>query len=553
MTRVFFVSLLALSAVSLPAQNQPTFRTGANYVRVDMYATRDGKPIEDLKVDEIDILEDGVLQKIDTFEHVRVRTAPQEVRVEPNSIAQSREMAGNPRARIFVIFLDTYHTQIEGSATMRQPLINFIDRVLGPDDMVALMTPEMSATELTLGRKTTVITKLLEREWLWGRRGRLNGVDNDEIEDQYDACYPDVVPETKGIAQEMKARRREKLTLDALEDLMVHVGGMREERKAVVAVSEGWLLFRQNQQLARRLEDRGVSPGDVLLRPPRPRPSDTSQVGGSPRVKCDSDRMALANLDHEFRLRQLTQDANRGNVTFYPVYARGLVAFDAPIGPDRPPSLNVDAANLKARQDTLRFLADETDGTSIINTNNIDGMLRRIVDDLSSYYLMSYYTTNMKLDGRFRSIAVRVKRDGVRVRARKGYRGYTSAELSRGGTAPAAPESAAAVTAAITPVVSFSARAQFRIRAATWSRSSAAGTEGAFWVVGELDPQTKRQAAWSGSAQADVAIIAADGTQVSTRRIDLKPAEGAFTRAGPRNRRCGRGGLHGAHPAALAG
>ena len=528
MTRVLVVALLALSAVSLPAQNQPTFRTGANYVRVDMYATRDGKPIEDLKVDEIDILEDGVLQKIDAFEHVRVRTAPQESRVEPTGITQSREMAGNPRARIFVIFLDTYHTQIEGSATMRQPLINFVDRVLGPDDMVALMTPEMSATEVTFGRKTTVITNLLQREWLWGRRGRLPGADNDEKEDQYDACYPDI-GETKGIAGKMKARRREKLTLDALEDLMVHVGGMRDERKAVLAVSEGWQLYMQDPQLARRLEDAGVSPGDVLLRPPRPRPSDTSQVAGSPRMQCESERMALANLDHEFRLRQLTQDANRGNVTFYPVYARGLVAFDAPIGPDRPPPPDVDRANLKARQDTLRFLADETDGTSVINTNNIDGMLRRIVDDLSSYYLMSYYTTNLKLDGRFRSITVRVKRDGVRVRARKGYRGYTSAELSRGGTAPAALESAAAVTAAITPVVSFSARAQFRIRAATWSRSSGAGTEGAFWVVGELDPQTKRQAAWSGSAQADVAIIAADGTQVSTRRLDLRPAEGAFT------------------------
>ncbi len=529
MTRVFVVALLALSAVSLPAQNQPTFRTGANYVRVDMYATRDGTPIEDLKVDEIDILEDGVLQKIDAFEHVRVRTAPQEVRVEPNSIGQSREMAGNPRARIFVIFLDTYHTQIEGSATMRQPLINFIDRVLGPDDMVALMTPEMAATEVTFGRKTTVITNLLEREWLWGRRGRLTGLDNDEKEDQYDACYPDQVPETKGIANEMKARRREKLTLDALEDLMVHVGGLREERKAVLAVSEGWLLFRQNQQLARRLETAGMSPGDVLLRPPLPRPSDIGQVAGSPRMQCESERMALANLDHEFRLQQLAQDANRSNVTFYPVYARGLVAFDAPIGPDRPPPLNVDRANLKARQDALRFLADDTDGTSVINTNNIDGALRRIVDDLSSYYLMAYYATNTKLDGRFRSITVRVKRDGVRVRARKGYRGYTSAELSRGGTAPAPPDSAAAVTAAVAPVVNFSARAQFRIRAATWSRASAAGTEGAFWVVGELDQQTKRQAAWSGSAQADVAIIAADGTQVSTRRLDLRPAEGAFT------------------------
>ena len=46
-----------------------------------------------------------------------------------------------------------------------------------------------------------------------------------------------------------------------------------------------------------------------------------------------------------------------------------------------------DPANLRVKQDGLRFLADNTDGTSIINTNNIDGALQRIVDDLSSYYL----------------------------------------------------------------------------------------------------------------------------------------------------------------------
>jgi len=133
--------------------------------------------------------------------------------------------------------------------------------------------------------------------------------------------------------------------------------------------------------------------------------------------------MALAQIDHEFRLQQLTQTANRGNVTFYPVYARGLTVFDAPIGPEKPPPMNVDIANLRHRQDALRFLAADTDGTSVINTNNIDAALSRIVDDLSSYYLMGYYTTNTKLDGRFRSITVRVKRPGVTVRARKGYRG----------------------------------------------------------------------------------------------------------------------------------
>src|SRR4030095_16092492 len=249
--------------------------------------------------------------------------------------------------------------------------MNFIDRVLGPDDMVAVMTPEMAATEITFQRKTTVISRMLEREWLWGRRGGLPGADNDEREDLYDACYPDAFA-TAGIAREMKARRREKLTLDALDDLIVHLNGIREERKAVLAVTEGWVIYRSDSKLARALEkdDPGIRPGDVLLRPPRPQPSDAGQVQGSARVQCEAERMALAQLDHEFRLQQLTQTANRGNVTFYPVYARGLVAMDAPIGPDKPPSPLQDAANLRNRQETLRFLAADTDGTSVINTNN---------------------------------------------------------------------------------------------------------------------------------------------------------------------------------------
>ena len=537
MRRISFVLVLALAAVSLSAQNpqnRPTFRSGAAYVRVDMYATRDGKPIEDIQENEVEVLEDGVPQKIEAFEHVRVRTGiPQELRVEPNTIEQSRQMAGDPRARVFVIFLDTYHTQIEGSATMRQPLMNFIDRVLGPDDMVAVMTPEMAATEITFQRKTTVISKMLEREWMWGRRGRGQGMDNDEREDQYEACFPDAF-QTAGLAKEMKARRREKLTLDALEDLMVHLNGIREERKAVLAVTEGWVIYRPDSKLARALDsgDTGIRPGDVLLRPPRPQPSDAGQLQGSVRVQCEADRMALAALDHEFRLQLLTQTANRGNVTFYPVYARGLVAFDAPIGPEKPPPMNVDIANLRNRQEALRFLAADTDGTSVINTNNIDGALRRIVDDLSSYYLMGYYTTNIKLDGRFRSITVRVKRPGATVRARKGYRGYTTEELSRGGVSPAALEagggSATAAPATVAPpVVNFNARAQFRIRAAAWSRAGLSG--GTVWIVGELDQQTKRLPAWSRGVQAEITVTGSDNAQVASQRLEIKPGESGFT------------------------
>jgi VWFA-related protein len=525
-SRLTLAALVTVLTASLLAQ-QPTFRTGVNYVRVDMYASRDGKPVEDLAEDEVEILEDRVLQKIEAFEHVTVRTLnPEAARIEPNTVADSRRMAGDPRARVFVIFLDTFHTQVEGSANMRQPLLNFLTRILGPDDMVAVMTPEMSATGIAFGRKTTVLSNMFEQNTFWGRRARL--ADDDAQEDLYAACYGPGSP----IAVEMKARRREKLTLDALEDLMIHLAGIREERKAILTVSEGWRLFTRSPQLEAGDPNVRVTPGDVLGRPPFPRPSDATQVQGSPRVQCEADRLALAAIDHPQRLTQLTQLANRGNVTFYPVYARGLVAFDSPIGPDPPPTLAQDAANLRARQTSLRALADDTDGTAIINTNNIDGMLRRVVDDLSSYYLLGYNATNTKLDGRFRSITVRIKRPGVTVRARKGYRSLTAAEVARGTTVSTSTAAAAAntVAAALTPVVSFNARAQLRIRAASWSRPAVAGSsEGTMLIVGELDAQTRKLPAWATGVQADVAVIAADGRQVGSQRVELRPNEGAFS------------------------
>ena len=206
--------------------------------------------------------------------------------------------------------------------------------------------------------------------------------------------------------------------------------------------------------------------------------------------------------------------------------------FDSPIGPDRPPPLSIDRASLRTRQNGLRLLADETDGVAIVNTNNINPLLKKVVDDMSSYYLMTYASTNTKLDGRFRSISVRVSRPGATIRARKGYRGYTTEELSRGGVSPAALEatggSAAAAPATVAPpAVNFSARAQFRIRAAAWARAGLAG--GTVWIVGELDQQTKRLPAWIRGAQAEIAVTGADNTQVAAQRFELKPGESTFT------------------------
>ena len=528
---------VTLGAQQPPGEQQPTFRTGANYVRVDMYATLDGQPVTDLRADEVQILEDDVAQTIEAFEHVQVRPAgSQEARVEPNGVDDSRRMAQDARARVFVIFLDTYHTTAEGSVTMRLPLGRFLDRVLGPDDLVAVMTPESSARDITFSRKTTIISEMMQNEW-WGRRRRL--ADDDPKELLYDACGSRLGMPLWAV-EEMKARRREKLTLDALEDLIVHLGGVREERKAVLTVTEGWVLYQPDRSLADASPAAAAPPA---FRPPVAPPAERGQVSDPMQIECEADRIALAAVDHDFYLRRLTEEANRGNVTFYPVFARGLVAFDSDIGADPPTPAKDDAAlradpllrpiddssRLRRRQESLRFLADNTDGSAVINTNNIDGALKRITDDLSSYYLLGYYSTNTQLDGRFRSIAVRVTRPGVRVRTRRGYRGRTAEDVLS--TAPSAadrPESAA-ITTALNAVASVDTRSPFRIRASSWTRPAAdGGPVGNFWIVGELDYRTRRELAWTAGAQAQVVVVASDGRQVESRTVGVRAGDGAF-------------------------
>ena len=151
------------------AQQPPRFRVDANFVRVDAYPLRDGKPVLDLKAEQFEVFEDGVAQKVETFEHVVVRPAgPQGERVEPSSQRESLLAASNPRNRVFVIFLDTPHVGVEGAHAINEPLIRLIDRILGPDDLVGVMTPEMAASQIVLGRKTQVIADSLRKNWAWG-------------------------------------------------------------------------------------------------------------------------------------------------------------------------------------------------------------------------------------------------------------------------------------------------------------------------------------------------------------------------------------------------
>jgi hypothetical protein len=206
-----FVALIPLSLYAIQEQppqepRAPRFRGGANLVRVDAYISHDGAPVLDLKAQDFEVLEDDVPQRVEDLELIQVAPpAPQNERVEPNTVAESRAMAQEPDARVFVLFLDTWHVQVAGSYRAASPITGLLDRVIGRDDLVGIMTPDMSARNLTLARKTGTVAGMLKNNWSWGQRDQT--ITTDPREQEIQSCYPDA-NETAGVAAEMIASRR---------------------------------------------------------------------------------------------------------------------------------------------------------------------------------------------------------------------------------------------------------------------------------------------------------------------------------------------------------
>jgi VWFA-related protein len=517
---------------------RPTFRTEANYVRVDAFPTRNGAPVTDLTRDDFEILDNGQPQTIEQFERIEIRAAgPQDTRIEPNTVRESRAMLDNPRARVFVLFLDTYHVDVAASRNIRKPLVNALDRALGPEDLIGVMTPEMSPNDIAFARKTTTIDGLLERYWHWGERDRLNAVDPED--NQYWECYPNVsagdrCADQNGVAQEMIDRRHEKRALDAMQDLVRSLRGLREERKAILAISNGWLLFRPNGRLQRVLACEGVPTGlpRVSVDPRNGRPTTQAPPGTANASRCQIDRQNLAQIDDDQLFRDILDEANRANASFYPIDPRGLAVFDTPImrqgglgpaPPITPPS--VDSAMLRGRLNALRTLGEATDGIAIVQTNDLDGGLRRVVNDLSSYYLLGYYSTS-KLDGKFHKITVRVKRPGVDVRARRGYLAATEAAAARtardaGASAPTPAEAEAlAMESVLRPLGSFSRETSLRLRAAAgWTAANTPRV----WVVGELGSGD----AWRLGSDAEIEL-SHEGQTLASAHVNVPTGQRSF-------------------------
>lgn len=440
------LSACATTGVWLLGQQRPVFRADSHFVIVDAYPVRDGKVVPGLTAADFVVKEDGVVQVIDTFQFVEGPSAePESARRDPNTIAESREMVANPRARAFVVALDIHHVSVPGSHRLRVPLVRMLNEMLTPSDLFGVISTEHDPATLTFARRITTTEDMLARYWSWGMRDSAI-LHDDEI--GLKMCFEtEVLPNGEIVERffDDGARRRklpdvlielyrESLVLDHLEDLVDVVGHLREGRTSVVLVTEGWRLSPPNTRLLAQVD-----------RTQRDGPPGPGRAGGSIRMfdsieqgireTCMLLGRRLASTDHRSRLQEIIRRANEVNVSFIPVNPAGLVTSDSPMSERITPARNNttpmvadDLDRLNTREDGLLNLASGTDGMAVVRQNDLHAGLRKVTDQLRSFYLLGYYSTNRTFDGLPRRISVSTTATDIEVRARRGYRAPTEAE-----------------------------------------------------------------------------------------------------------------------------
>ena len=417
MTAGAFALLLALGAPPAPktlhaqagspqpGQTTPTFRASVDLITTDMIArnSRTEQFIADLKVNEVEIYEDGVKQEIVSFVlthggRVLNMLAPPPAPVQEGIILPQRRPTNDAAGRIFLIFIDDFHLQFRETPRTRQLIQKMLRLLIHEGDMFGIVSTGHSSISEQLTYDRQVLESAVER--ITG-----GGLTPKEITEGMQT--------SQGPAE---LRHRAHVAFATAYDLMRNLEKVQNRRKAVLYISSGYdfdpFVEGRLEEQARRagISETTDEKGESLAAAEQLRTSST--------YRDQRSQQELAATDLIGELYDLTKAANRANATLYTIDPRGLIA-----GPDIDQDIKMSDWNAYVRetQDSLRVLAENTGGIAIVNQNDFDKGLKRIDNETSDYYVIGYYSSNPDPLRRTRKLDVKTSRPDVSIKARETY------------------------------------------------------------------------------------------------------------------------------------
>ena len=412
----------------------PVIGVESELVELDVVVT-DGKdrPVTDLGPEGFEVLEDGRPRPITHF-------APGFV-ARPGGAApaagQARRPAAfpdeaGPRVRHLVLAVDDYHLEPEDLSSVRAALLRFIDGQLAAGDQAMVV-----ATSGSLGALQQFTT---DRDVLRRAVSRLR------VQNRSFRSPVDVPRMTDYQAELIEAGDQEALDLAAKEIMVAALPGRPEstQRKQAQTLAEGRAraLARQIVSMTNRVTSLTLSSLERLVRGLLP-------LRGRKVVALFSSGFFLGPERQSSRrdLQVIADAAARSGVVLYTIDARGLVATpaigDARVGGSYDITSNpgarerIEMRALEAARDGLNALALDTGGLPFFNRNDLEGSLKRVLEDSATYYRLGFEPQSSPGDDRFHKLEVRIRgRSGLRVRAASGY--FARGSASAAGSKPAA-------------------------------------------------------------------------------------------------------------------
>jgi VWFA-related protein len=397
-----------------PPEQQPvrpnednTVKITTNLVQVDAVVTdRDGKLVTDLKPEELQIFEDDKPQKITNLSYVALDSP---ATAKPVETAKSVDKNAPPAPpvrlrpdqvhRTMALVVDDLGLSFETMNYVRQALKKFIDQQMQPNDLVAIIRTGggIGALQQFTSDKRLLYAAVEKVKWNPHGRGGISPF----------AALGSEPPEPPALAGEDRIDGAKNGTIEETRNDIFAVGtlgavdyivrGLRElpGRKSVVLLSEGFRIFNKSD------------------------PANSTRV--------------------QTAMQQLTDRANRASVVIYTMDARGLQTLDLTaadnVGQMSAEKVRQGLSDRRTEnfetQSGLNYLAVQTGGIAMRNTNDLNRGIKRVIDDQQGYYLIGYRPEDATFDtvsGRrkFHKLSLKVTRPGkFNVRMRNGFFGVT--------------------------------------------------------------------------------------------------------------------------------
>jgi VWFA-related protein len=374
---------------------------------------KQGRPVKGLTAADFEVSEEGVLQQITSSRMVTVEPQPASSGTATGASASAGAMGTREAPRVTAVAFVFDRLTPEVRVRARDAALSYIGENLKLDSLAAVYVTGLSLEVLQpLTRDAQLVKAAIERAGgeasatyksdaatIRGLRDQLSVVISTPTPAQAAPENPQgrtLLESQLRLLESFEALQQEQMGLATINGLHAAIDSMQgiPGRKAVIFFSEGMALPQSVEPILR------------------------SVIGSASSSHVSVYAIDAAGLRIESAQAAVSKDIQSRSTARMAQIAANAESTTGPMTKELERNETVLRSDPRAG---LGALANQTGGFLIADTNDLNAGIKKIDEDIRTYYMLTYSPKDQTVDGRFRRIEVKVKRSGLSVQSRRGY------------------------------------------------------------------------------------------------------------------------------------